>query len=93
MRIGKMLTLAVVIVGLSSLAGWAVQRGEGTPEAGPGTGPAYKVTPWPSNTAGRSYQEHVERYLNEMATQGWWLHSETTGQGARMMIFQRRQQP
>ncbi|MCP4247899.1 MAG: hypothetical protein GY778_12695 [bacterium] len=88
MRIGKTLTLAVVIVGLCGLAAWAVQRGEGTAEAGP----AYKVTPWPSNTAGRSYHEHVERYLNEMATQGWWLNSETTGQGARMMIFQRRPQ-
>ncbi len=91
MRIGRTLTLAVVIVGLCGLAGWAVQRSEGTAEAGPG--PAYKVTPWPSNTAGRSYHEHVERYLNEMATQGWGFHSETASQGARMMIFQRRQQP
>lgn len=50
---------------------------------------AYRVTPWPDHLPDNSYVEEVAEHLNRMAADGWRYHSETTGQGARMMIFER----
>jgi len=82
--------VAFVVLGLASLCAagvgaWAQEDRGSQPER-----PAvYRVTDWPANTASRPYRAHVERYLNEMAGEGWRLHSALTGQGARMMVFVR----
>jgi len=50
----------------------------------------YRVTSWPDHTApDNRYADEVEQHLNRMAADGWRYHSETSGQGAKMMIFER----
>lgn len=85
MQIRRMVMAAIVVVALSGIIALAVQA----EDRQPGGEPAYKVTPWPTSSADRQYHEHVERYLNEMASQGWRFHGGLAGQGAKMMLFER----
>ena len=86
MQIRRMAFAVVIVVALSAVWALGVQRGD-VPPAGQDT--VYRVTPWPDNTPDRPYHQQVERYLNRMAAEGWRFSTELTGQGARMMVFQR----
>ncbi|MHC4066409.1 MAG: hypothetical protein ACYSUI_18180 [Planctomycetota bacterium] len=88
MQIRRASLLGVAVVAFCGVVALAVQR----EERQPAKEPVYKVTTWPANTAERAYHEHLERYLNEMASQGWRLHSPLAGQGSKMMVFERRAQ-
>ena len=85
MRTTRMIPLAILVVALSAMVALAIQRGDRQPAREP----VYKVTPWPANSADQPYHEHVEGYLNQMASQGWGLSTELAAQGARMMVFER----
>ena len=101
MRTTRMIPLAILAVALSARVALAVQRGDRLDgrrrqigrrlrdDRQPVREPGYKVTPWPANSADQPYHEHVERYLNEMASQGWGFRTELAAQGARMMVFER----
>ena len=50
----------------------------------------YRVTNWPSHAGpDKRYVDEVERYLNQMASEGWRFHSEVVGQKVKMMVFER----
>ena len=49
----------------------------------------YHVTPWPADSAGRPYHEHVEEHINRLATQGWLFKTVLVGQREKMMVFER----
>ncbi len=85
MRTWRIATVAGALVAACTLAALAVQADERA-EA---RAPAYKVVPWPVSTAGEPYREQVEDLLNQMAGEGWRLHSEISAQGARMLVFER----
>jgi hypothetical protein len=83
--------IVAVCVGAAGLIGgsafsWAQPGRERSAAA-----PAYRVTDWPDNLADKSYSELVEGHLNQMAEQGFKLNSTVFAQGARMMIFERRE--
>ena len=83
----RVISLAVGVIVVFAVAAWAVQQTGREPTRDQ---PHYRVVPWPANTADQPYHEHVERYLNQMAEQGWAFHGDVVGQGAKMMVFERR---
>jgi len=76
----------IAVVALGAVAATAMQQGgkQEEPER------TYRVTPWPGNTASEDYHELLEKYLNQMAAQGWRLQVELSAQGTRMLVFERR---
>ncbi len=81
----KRMVPGVIVCGILAVAAMAAQRREPPAEGVP----AYRVTKWPVNSPDRPYLEDVERYLNQMAAEGWKLHGDLAGQGAKMFVFER----
>jgi hypothetical protein len=58
-------------------------------EASPRPTSHFKVTNWPPDTPEEEYHRIVERYLNEMAADGWRLSQTMLGERAKLMVFER----
>ena len=86
MRIGRAAAVAAGVLCLCAMAALAIQSGE---RRAADSTPVYRVTAWPTNTPDRPYREEVERYLNQMASEGWRLDSQLAAQGANMLVFER----
>jgi len=74
---------------LAMLCGWAVyaQTHSSAPSAGE---PVYLVASWPAHKQPETpYRKEVEEFLNEMAGDGWRLHSVVAAQKESMMVFER----
>ena len=74
-----------------ALGAYFTQAIQPKPQPPPDTPLTYQVTPWPSDDAAKPYHQHVEEYLNKMASQGWTFRTDLVGQRERMMVFERGQ--